>query len=73
MAIEHIRDILERIPGNLRRGTYESPAEEMLGERLRSAIDPSAKFQTQVWVVYVGGRVPTRSSVDRQAGAPYRD
>ena len=49
MAIEHIRDVLERIPAII-MGMYESPAEECLGERLRSAIDPTARFQTQVWV-----------------------
>jgi len=49
MAIEHIRDILERMPAIL-MGMYESPAEECLGERLRSAINPAASFQTQVWV-----------------------
>lgn len=49
MAIEHIRDVLARIPAIL-MGMYESPAEECLGERLRSVIDPTAKYQTQVWV-----------------------
>lgn len=49
MAIEHIRDVLGRIPAIL-MGMYESPAEECLGERLRSAIDSTARFQTQVWV-----------------------
>lgn len=55
MAMEHIRDVLERIPGIL-TGMYESPAEECLGERLRSAIDPTAKFQTQIWVDTWAGR-----------------
>lgn len=49
MTMEHIRDVLERIPTIL-MGMYESPAEECLGERLRSAADPTAKYQTQVWV-----------------------
>lgn len=49
MAIEHIRDVLARIPTIL-MGMYESPAEECLGERLRSAMNPTARFQTQVWV-----------------------
>ena len=48
MAIEHIRDVLERITSLMK--AYESPTEERLGERLRSAINPTARFQTQVWV-----------------------
>lgn len=48
MGIEHIRDVLQRIPSLME--AYESPAEECLGERLRSAINPTARFQTQVWV-----------------------
>jgi very-short-patch-repair endonuclease len=49
MAIEHIRDVLRRIPAIL-MGRYESPAEECLGERLRTAVSPATSFQTQVWV-----------------------
>lgn len=49
MPMEHIREVLKRIPAIL-NGMYESPAEECLGERLRSSVDPTTKFQTQVWV-----------------------
>jgi len=48
MAMQTIREVLERIPALI--GAYESPAEECLGERLRSAINPTASYQTQVWV-----------------------
>lgn len=49
MDMEHINEVLKRIPAIL-TGMYESPAEECLGERLRSSVDPTAKLQTQVWV-----------------------
>lgn len=49
MPMEHISEVLKRIPAIL-NGMYESPAEECLGERLRSSVDPTTKFQTQVWV-----------------------
>jgi len=49
MAMKHISEVLRRIPAIL-MGMYESPAEECLGERLRSSVDPTTKFQTQVWV-----------------------
>lgn len=55
MAMEHIRDVLQRIPAIL-LGRYESPAEECLGERLRAAINAQTNLQTQVWVDTVGGR-----------------
>lgn len=55
MAMEHIRDVLARIPAIL-NGMYESPAEECLGERLRAAADSTATFQTQVWVNTKMGR-----------------
>lgn len=47
--MQTIREVLKRIPAIL-VGAYESPAEECLGERLRSAIHPMANYQTQVWV-----------------------
>ena len=47
--MEHISEVLKRIPAIL-NGMYESPAEECLGERLRSSMDTTTKFQTQVWV-----------------------
>jgi very-short-patch-repair endonuclease len=49
MPMQTIREILTRIPP-IMAGAYESPAEECLGERLRSAINPTANYQTQVWV-----------------------
>lgn len=49
MAMEHISEVLKRIPAIL-TGMYESPAEECLGERLRSMVDSTTKCQTQVWV-----------------------
>jgi len=55
MAMEHIRDVLARIPAIL-NGMYESPAEECLGERLRAAVDETASFQTQVWIDTTIGR-----------------
>lgn len=47
--MQTIREVLKRIPA-IMMGAYESPAEECLGERLRSAINPTASYQTQVWV-----------------------
>jgi very-short-patch-repair endonuclease len=48
MAIEGIKDVLGHLAWTLK--AYESPAEEILGERLRQAIAPDAKFEPQVTV-----------------------
>lgn len=48
MAIEGIKEVLGHLDWTLR--AYESPAEEILGERLRQAIAPDAKFEPQVAV-----------------------
>lgn len=56
MAIEHIRDVLRRIPAIL-MGMYESPAEECLGERLRVTVNLATSFQTQIWVDTFAGRL----------------
>lgn len=53
MGMEHISEALQRI--EFVRTAYESPPEEMLGERLRRALAPRVQFHTQVWVDTAAG------------------
>lgn len=48
MSAESMRDILGRLSRVV--NDYESPAEEILGERFRPLLDSATRFQTQVWV-----------------------
>jgi hypothetical protein len=53
MGMEHISEVLQRL--EFVRTAYESPPEEMLGERLRRALAPNVQFHTQVWVDTAAG------------------